>query len=45
MNKKRTSFSLSQISLDKLKELATKNNRSMANMIEEIIKKYHLDNL
>lgn len=45
MTKKRTSFSLSQESLDNLKKIATKNNRSMANMIEELIKKYQLDNL
>lgn len=37
--KKRTSFALSKDSLEKLKQLAEKNNRSMANMIEELILK------
>lgn len=35
--KKRTSFALSKKALDKLKQLAEKENRSMANMIEELI--------
>lgn len=37
--KKRTSFALSQTALDKLKQLADKENRSMANMIEVLIEK------
>ena len=35
--KKRTSFALSQEALDKLKQLADNDNRSMANMLEELI--------
>lgn len=37
--KKRTSFALSKNSLEQLKKLAEKNNRSMANMLEELITK------
>ena len=37
--KKRTSFALSKKALDKLKQLAEKENRSMANMLEELITK------
>lgn len=37
--KKRTSFALSQTTLDKLKQLADKEKRSMANMIEILIEK------
>ena len=36
--KKRTSFALSKESLEQLKKVADKNNRSMANMIEELIR-------
>ena len=39
MAKKRTSFALSEKTLEQLKKLAEKENRSMANMIEEIIRK------
>ena len=39
MAKKRTSFRLSEKALEQLKELAEKENRSMANMLEEIIRK------
>lgn len=39
MSKKVTSFRLSEKSLEQLKQLAEKENRSMANMIEELIKK------
>ena len=35
----RTSFALSKDVLDQLKELADKENRSMANMLEELIKR------
>lgn len=38
MAKKRTSFSLSEKALGQLKELAEKENGSMANMLEELIK-------
>jgi predicted DNA-binding protein len=37
MTKKRTSYALSEEVLKLLKELAEKNNRSQANMIEELI--------
>ena len=39
MAKKRTSFALSEKALEQLKKLAEKENRSMANMIEELIRK------
>ena len=39
MSKKVTSFRLSVEALEQLKKLAEKNNRSMANMIEELIRK------
>lgn len=39
MGKKVTSFRLSEKLLEQLKQLAEKENRSMANMIEELIKK------
>lgn len=39
MSKKVTSFRLSQDALEQLKQLAEKENRSMANMIEELIRK------
>lgn len=39
MGKKVTSFRLSEKVLEQLKQLAEKENRSMANMIEELIKK------
>ena len=39
MSKKVTSFRLSEKALEQLKELAEKANRSMANMIEELIRK------
>ncbi len=39
MAKKRTSFALSEKALEQLKQLAEKENRSMANMIEELIRK------
>jgi predicted DNA-binding protein len=39
MTKKRTSYALSEEVLKLLKELAEKNNRSQANMIEELILK------
>ena len=39
MSKKVTSFRLSEKALDKLKQLAEKENRSMANMLEELITK------
>ena len=39
MAKKRTSFALSEQALEQLKKLAEKQNRSMANMIEELIRK------
>lgn len=39
MAKKRTSFALSEKALEQLKKLAEKENRSMANMVEELIKK------
>ena len=38
MAKKRTSFALSEKALEQLKKLAEKENRSMANMIEELIR-------
>lgn len=38
MTKIRTSFSLSQTSIDLLKKLANKNDRSQANMLEQLIK-------
>lgn len=37
MAKKRTSFSISNEVLELLKQLAKKNNRSMANMLEQLI--------
>lgn len=37
MAKKRTSFALSEVVLQKLKELAEKHNRSQASMIEVLI--------
>lgn len=37
MSKKVTSFRLSEKALQKLKQLADEENRSMANMIEELI--------
>jgi hypothetical protein len=37
MNKKRTSFALSQAALELLKALAEKDNRSQANMLELLI--------
>jgi len=39
MSKKVTSFRLSEKALEQLKKLAEKENRSMANMIEELIRK------
>lgn len=39
MAKKRTSFALSEKTLAQLKKLAEKENRSMANMLEELIRK------
>lgn len=39
MAKKRTSFALSEKTLEQLKIIAEKENRSMANMIEELIRK------
>lgn len=39
MAKKRTSFALSEQALEQLKKLAEKQNRSMANMLEELIRK------
>ena len=39
MGKKVTSFRLSEKALEQLNQLAEKENRSMANMIEELIKK------
>ena len=39
MAKKITSFAISEKALEQLKELAEKANRSMANMIEELIRK------
>ena len=39
MGKKVTSFRISEKALELLKQLAEKENRSMANMIEELIKK------
>ena len=39
MSKKTTSFRLSEKALKQLKELSKLNNRSMANMIEELIDK------
>lgn len=39
MSKKVTSFRLSEKALELLKKLAEKENRSMANMIEELIRK------
>lgn len=39
--KQRTSFALSKVVLEKLKQLAEKENRSMANMVEELIRKEH----
>ena len=39
MGKKVTSFRLSEKALEQLKQLAEKENRSMANMLEELIKK------
>jgi predicted DNA-binding protein len=38
MKKLRTSFALSAEVIELLKKLAEKNNRSQANMIEELIK-------
>ena len=38
MSKKVTSFRLSEKALEQLKKVADKNNRSMANMIEELIR-------
>ncbi len=38
MSKKVTSFRLSEKALEQLKKLAEKENRSMANMIEELIR-------
>ena len=37
MSKKVTSFRLSEKALQKLKQLADEENRSMANMLEELI--------
>lgn len=37
MAKKRTSFALSEKTLEQLKKLADKENRSMANMIEVLL--------
>lgn len=37
MSKKVTSFRLSEKALEELKKLATKENRSLANMVEELI--------
>ena len=39
MAKKRTSYALSEQALEQLKKLAEKQNRSMANMLEELIRK------
>ena len=39
MSKKVTSFRLSEKALEQLKKVADKNNRSMANMLEELITK------
>ena len=39
MSKKVISFRLSEKALEQLKKLAEKENRSMANMIEELIRK------
>lgn len=39
MAKKRTSFALSEQALEQLKKLAEKQNCSMANMLEELIRK------
>ena len=39
MSKKVTSFRLSEEVLEKLRKLAEKENRSMANMVEELIRK------
>lgn len=39
-NKKRTSFALSQKTLNDLKEISDKENRSMANMIEVLVDEY-----
>ena len=39
MAKKRTSFALSEQALEQLKKLAEKQNRSMANMLDELIRK------
>lgn len=39
MSKKVTSFRLSEKALEQLKKLAEKENRSMANMIEELIRR------
>ncbi|QNS40166.1 ribbon-helix-helix protein, CopG family [Chryseobacterium manosquense] len=39
MSKKVTSFRLSEKALEQLKKLAEKENRSMANMVEELIRK------
>jgi predicted transcriptional regulator len=38
MAKKRTSFALSEAALEKLKELAEKDNRSQAAMLEKLIR-------
>jgi predicted DNA-binding protein len=38
MAKKRTSFALSQTALDKLKQLADKDSRSQAAMLEKLIR-------
>ena len=39
MSKKVTSFRLSEKALEQLKKLAEKENRSLANMLEELIRK------
>lgn len=39
MSKKVTSFRLSEKALEQLKQLAEKENRSMANMVGELIRK------
>lgn len=41
MARKRTSFALSEETLEQLKKIAEKENRSMANMVEELIKREH----
>ena len=40
MSKKVTSFRLSEKTLEQLKQLAEKENRSMANMIEVLVDEY-----